>query len=104
MVKCHNQTVVAAARALMQRGMLAVYLGEAMMTAVHLLNRSPTKTLDGKTPYEAWHGHKLAVGYLRVFGCLAFVNKLNNVGKLEQHRQARRSKLAGGLHRLCRGG
>jgi len=33
--------------------MPAVYWGEAMMTATHLLNRSPTKALDGKTPNEA---------------------------------------------------
>jgi hypothetical protein len=33
--------------------MPAIYWGEALMTAVHLLNRSPTKVLDGKTPYEA---------------------------------------------------
>ena len=53
-VERHNQTVVAAARALLkQRGMPAVYWGEAVMTAVHLLNRSPTSALDGKTPYEA---------------------------------------------------
>jgi hypothetical protein len=38
------------------------------MTAIHLLNRSLTNALDGKTPYEAWHGRKLAVSYLRVFG------------------------------------
>ena len=72
------------ARALLkQRGMPADYWGEAVMTAVRLLNRSPTKALDGKTPYEAWHGHKLAVGYFRVFGCLAFVKELNHIGKLD---------------------
>jgi len=27
-----------------------------VVTAVHLLNRSPTKSLQGKTPYEAWYG------------------------------------------------
>ena len=53
------------------------------MTAVHLLNRSPTSALDGKTPYEAWHGRKPAVSYLRIFGCLAFVKELNHVGKLD---------------------
>jgi hypothetical protein len=52
------------------------------MTVVHLLNRSPTKALDGKMPYEAWHGCKPAVSHLRVFGCLAFVKELNHVGKL----------------------
>ena len=63
--------------------MPAFYWGEAVMTAVHLLNRSPTKALDGKTPYEAWHGRKPAVSHLRVFGCLAFVKELNHVGKLD---------------------
>ena len=52
------------------------------MTAIHLLNRSPTKFLDGKTPYEAWHGRKPVVSHLRVFGCLAFAKELNHVGKL----------------------
>ncbi|KAK3121821.1 hypothetical protein QOZ80_8BG0661360 [Eleusine coracana subsp. coracana] len=83
-VERRNQTVVAMARALLkQRGMPADYWGEAVMTAIHLLNRSPTKALDGMTPYEAWHGRKPAVGYLRVFGCLTFVKELNHVGKLD---------------------
>ena len=53
------------------------------MTAVHLLNHSLTKALDGKTPYEAWHGRKPAVSYLRIFGYLAFIKELNHVGKLD---------------------
>ena len=71
--------MVAAARALKQRGMPAIYCGEAVMTVVHLLNRSLTKALDGKTPYEAWHERKPAVSYLRVFSYLALVKELNNV-------------------------
>jgi hypothetical protein len=43
--------------------MLAIYRGEAVMTAIHILNRLPTKALDGKTPYEAWYGRKPAAGY-----------------------------------------
>ena len=54
--------VVAIARALLkQRGMSAKYWWEAVVTAVHLLNRSPTKSLQGKTPYEAWHGRSPSV-------------------------------------------
>jgi len=53
------------------------------MTAIHLLNRSPTKALKGKTPYEVWHDRKPAVSYLRVFGCIAFVKELGHVGKLD---------------------
>ena len=76
--------VVAAARALLkQRNMPAIYWGEAVMTVVHLLTRSPTSALDGKMLYEARHGCKPTVSYLRVFGCLTFVNELNHVGKLD---------------------
>jgi hypothetical protein len=53
------------------------------MTTVHLLNRSLTSALNGKTPYEAWHGRKLAVNYLCVFDWLAFVKELNHVSKLD---------------------
>jgi hypothetical protein len=52
--------------------MPAVYWCEAVMTAVHLLNHSLTIMLNGRTTYEAWHGRKSAVSYLRIFGWLAF--------------------------------
>jgi hypothetical protein len=76
--------VVAAAHALLnQRGTPAVFLGEAVMTAAHLLNRSTTKSLQGKTPYETWHGRTPAVGHPWTFWCLAYVNELNQLGKLD---------------------
>lgn len=52
-VERRNQMVVGMARALKQRGMPAVFWGEAVVTAVYVLNRSPTKALGGRTPYEA---------------------------------------------------
>jgi hypothetical protein len=83
-VERRNHTVVAMARALLkQRGMSARFWGEAVMTAVYILYRSPTKALNGMTPYEAWHGRKPAVGHLRVFDCLVYVEELNHVGKLD---------------------
>ena len=54
-----------------------------MVTAVYILNRSPTKALNGMTPYEASHGRKPAVSHLRVFGCLAFAKELGHIGKLD---------------------
>lgn len=73
--------VVATTQALLKpRGMPAINCGEAVMTAVHVLNCSPTKALDVKTPYKTWHGRKPAVSYLRVFGRLAFAKELNHVG------------------------
>jgi hypothetical protein len=57
--------------------------GEAVVTAVYILNRSPTKALNRMTPYEAWHGRKPAVSHLRVFGCLAFTKELGHISKLD---------------------
>jgi hypothetical protein len=68
---------------LKQRGMSVVFWGEAVVTAVYILNLSPTKALNGRTPYEAWHGRKPAVSHLRVFGCLAFGKELGRIGKLD---------------------
>ncbi|WVZ82883.1 hypothetical protein U9M48_030091 [Paspalum notatum var. saurae] len=48
-------------------------MGEAVTTAVFILNRSPTQSVDGKTPYEVWHGIKPPVHFLRTFGCVAHV-------------------------------
>jgi hypothetical protein len=59
------QTVVGMARALLkQRGMPAVFWGEAVVTAVYILNCLPTKALNSGTPYETWHGRKPTVSYL----------------------------------------
>ena len=41
------------------------FWAEAISTAVHLRNRCPTKAVKGMTPYEAWHGKKPKVEYLR---------------------------------------
>jgi transposase InsO family protein len=54
-----NQTVVGMARALLkQRGMPTVFWREAVVTAIYILNRSPTKALNGRTPYEACNGRE----------------------------------------------
>ncbi|CAN6200243.1 unnamed protein product [Urochloa humidicola] len=84
-VERRNQTVLATARALLkQRKMPARYWGEAVSTAVFLLNRAPTKSLDGKTPYEAWTGKKPSVSFLRTFGCLAYAKIVKpSASKLE---------------------
>jgi transposase InsO family protein len=83
-VERRNQTVVGMARALLkQRGMSAVFWGEAVVTAVYILNRSPTKALNGRTSYEPWYGRKPAVSQLRVFGCLTFTKELGHISKLD---------------------
>jgi hypothetical protein len=54
-----------------------------VVTAVHILNRVPTKALNGMTPYEAWHDKASAVAHLRMFGCLAFTKDLTQLKKLD---------------------
>ena len=72
MVERCNQTVVRTARCMLKGiGMPAQFWGEAVTTAVFVLNRSFTRSVDGRTPYEAWHGTKPKVHFLRVFGCRA---------------------------------
>jgi hypothetical protein len=71
------------ARALLkQRRMPAEFWGRGMVTTVYLQNQLPTKSLIGRTPYEAWHGWKPTVNHLRVFSYRAFVKQLSHVDKL----------------------
>jgi hypothetical protein len=48
-------------------------VGEALLTACHVLNRVPNKNKE-KTPYEEWVGRNPSLSYLRTWGCLAKVN------------------------------
>ena len=76
-VERRNQTVVGMARSLLKSmGMPARFWGEAVTTAVYLLNRAPTKSVKGMTPYEAWHGRKPTVQHMRTFGCVAHVKRV----------------------------
>nr|GEY09874.1 retrovirus-related Pol polyprotein from transposon TNT 1-94 [Tanacetum cinerariifolium] len=50
------------------------FWAEAVDCAVDLLNRCPSKSLDNKTPQEAWNGLKPTVSHLRVFGSIAYVH------------------------------
>ena len=48
------------------------FWAEAVNTVVFLLNRLPTRALQNKTPYEAWHYYKPSIKNLKIFGCLCF--------------------------------
>jgi hypothetical protein len=52
--------------------------------AVYVLNRCPTKSVDGMTLFEMWHGRKLVVHHLRTFWCIMYVrNTTPHLKKLE---------------------
>jgi transposase InsO family protein len=69
-----NQTVVSMARSMMKaKNMPSHFWGKAVTTAVYLLNRAHTRSVNGMMPYKAWHGKKLSIEYHRVFGCVVHV-------------------------------
>ena len=45
-----------------------------LSTAVYLRNRSPSKAVEGMTPFEAYHGRKPSVENLRAFGCVCYAH------------------------------
>jgi hypothetical protein len=58
-VKRRNQTMVGMSRSMLKaRNMPNKFWGKAVVTAVYTLNRSFTRSMEGVTPFEAWHGHK----------------------------------------------
>jgi hypothetical protein len=54
------------------------FWGDAVTTAVYLLNHAPTKSLQGRTPYEARYNRKPSVHHLRTFGCVVHVKKIGS--------------------------
>jgi len=76
-------------RSVLNDAELPQYLwGEALNFVVYCKNRSPTKALNGMTPYEAWYGSKPQLGHMHAFGCVAYMydndpalRKLDNKSK-----------------------
>nr|GEU81061.1 retrovirus-related Pol polyprotein from transposon TNT 1-94 [Tanacetum cinerariifolium] len=53
------------------------FWAEAVDYAGYLLNQYPSKSLDNKTPQEAWNGMKHTVSLLRIFRSIAYVHILS---------------------------
>lgn len=84
-VERRNQSILSMARCMLKtKGLPGYFWGEAVSTAVFILNQAPTRALDGKTPHEAWHGERPAVHFLRTFDCIVHVKITRpNLKKLE---------------------
>jgi len=73
--KQKNRTIMEMARCLLHKKELPKeYWVEVANIVVFLLNRLPTKAVDGKTPFEAWYGFKPRLKNLKFFGSLCFTN------------------------------
>lgn len=46
--------------------------GETVSIATYILNRNPTKRLEGVTPEATWLGAKPSVNHLRIFGLVCY--------------------------------
>ncbi|CAH9143716.1 unnamed protein product [Cuscuta epithymum] len=68
-----NRTILNMVRCMLKEKELPKHLwGEAANTAAYLLNKCPTKKLEGKVPETVWTGVKPSVRNLRVFGSLCY--------------------------------
>ncbi|GJR16118.1 retrovirus-related pol polyprotein from transposon TNT 1-94 [Tanacetum coccineum] len=56
------------------RSVPKIYWAEATAWCVHVLNRSPTASLEESTPEEIWSNRKPSVSYFRIFRCVAHVH------------------------------
>ncbi|XP_010485132.1 PREDICTED: uncharacterized protein LOC104763464 [Camelina sativa] len=64
----HRHILNVAWSLLFQASLPIIFWGEAILTAAYLINRTPTKVLHGKTPYELLFNKKPSCDELKVFG------------------------------------
>ena len=53
------------------------FWGYCLETAAFTLNRVPSKSIE-KTPHEMWTGKKPSLSFLKIWGCEAFVKRLQS--------------------------
>ncbi|KAI4297117.1 hypothetical protein L6164_037021 [Bauhinia variegata] len=70
-----NRTITKRIRCMLSHAKLPkAFWGEAMRTAVDLINLSPSVPLSGDILERVWKGKDVSYKHLRVFGCRAFVH------------------------------
>lgn len=74
-VERKHKHILNVARALRFQANLPIYFwGEAILAAVHLINRTPSPLFKNKTPYEILFGNAPSYNMIRVFGSLCFAH------------------------------
>ena len=89
LVERKNRTVMSMVRAMLKAKDLPRELwGEAVSSAIYILNRTSTKALQGKSSHEVWTGKKPLVDHMRTFGSIVHVkNTKGHLTKLEDRSQ-----------------
>jgi len=71
--ECFNCTVMEKGTSMLHHAGLSLgFWKTAVNTAVHIYNRTPTRSNKWRTPLELWDGTVPDVSYLKVFGCKAY--------------------------------
>ncbi|GJV10746.1 putative ribonuclease H-like domain-containing protein [Tanacetum coccineum] len=80
-----NRTLIEAARTMLADSKLpTTFWAEAVSTACYVQNRVLIVKPHKKTPYELSIGFKLAIGFMKPFGChVTILNTLDNLGKFD---------------------
>ncbi|RVW86250.1 Retrovirus-related Pol polyprotein from transposon TNT 1-94 [Vitis vinifera] len=84
-----NRTILNMVRSLLARGKIPKsFWPEVVNWSIHVLNRSPTFSVQNMTPEKAWSGWKPAVDHFKIFCCIAYAhitdekrNKLDDKGE-----------------------
>ena len=73
--KCMNRTIISKARYMLSNaGLHRHFWAEAASTACYLINRSPSISINKKTPIEVWSSSPANYSELRVFCCTAYAH------------------------------
>ncbi|CAA7027431.1 unnamed protein product [Microthlaspi erraticum] len=70
----HRHILNVAHACLFQAQLPVTFWGESILAATHLINRTPTRVLDGKSPYEILFGKPPTYDLLCTFGCLCYAH------------------------------
>ena len=74
--ECDNRTLLDMVRSMMSLTDLPLsFWGYALESDAFTLNRASSKSVE-TTPYEMWFGKKPKLSFLKVWGCDAYVKKL----------------------------
>lgn len=71
----HRHLLNVARSLLFQASLPIKFWGEAVLTAAHLINLTPSKILKGKCPHEVLFGQAPLYDALKVFGSLSYAHK-----------------------------